>query len=105
MTAGQARDARIDMITARTDLSDLARVNTDGAPGGLFLLAADRAREVLVGAAAVGPGADDWISEASVAIRAGVPLRVLTDVVHPFPSYAQGYEVPPRDLAAQLSRG
>ena len=105
MTAGQARDAGIDVITARADLSDLARVNTDGAPGGLLLLVADRAREVLVGAAAVGPGADDWISEASVAIRAGVPLRVLTDVVHPFPTYAQCYEVPLRDLTAQLSRG
>jgi hypothetical protein len=49
---------------------------------------------VLVGAAGVGPGADDWISEASVAIRASVPLRMLADVVHPFPTVAQGYEVP-----------
>ena len=105
LTTGQARDGGIDVITARTDLSDLARVNTDGAPGGLLFLVADRAREVLVGAAAVGPGADDWISEASVAIRAEVPLRVLADVVHPFPTYAQGYEVPLRDLTAQLKRG
>jgi pyruvate/2-oxoglutarate dehydrogenase complex dihydrolipoamide dehydrogenase (E3) component len=105
LTTGQACDAGIDVITARTDLSDLARVNTDGASGGLLLLVADRAREVLVGAAAVGPGADDWISEASVAIRAEVPLRVLADVVHPFPSYAQGYEVPLRDLTARLKRG
>ena len=39
------------------------------------------------------------------AIRAEVPLRVLADVVHPFPTYAQGYEVPLRDLTAQLKRG
>ncbi len=59
---------------------------------------------MLVGAAGVGPGADDWISEASVAIRASVPLRMLADVVHPFPTVAQGYEVPLRALAAQLDR-
>jgi dihydrolipoamide dehydrogenase len=51
----------------------------------------------------VGPGADEWISEASVAIRASVPLRMLADVVHPFPTFAQSYEVPLRDLVSQLN--
>ena len=40
-----------------------------------------------------------------MAIRAEVPLRVLADVVHPFPTYAQGDEVPLRDLTAQLKHG
>ncbi|MGP0022318.1 MAG: hypothetical protein ACLPKE_02990 [Streptosporangiaceae bacterium] len=76
--------------------------NTDGAPGGALILVADRSREVPVGAAAVGPGADEWISEASGAIRASVPPRMLADVVHPFPTFAQSYGVPPRDPVAQL---
>jgi hypothetical protein len=54
-------------------------------------------------AAAVGPGADEWISEASVAIRASIPLTTLADVVHPFPTFAQAYEIPLRELAAQLA--
>jgi dihydrolipoamide dehydrogenase len=103
MSADQARRAGIEVITASMDLSELARVNTDGAPGGRLILVADRAREVLVGAAGVGPGADDWISEATLAIRASVPLRMLADVVHPFPTVAQAYEVPLRDLTAQLA--
>jgi pyruvate/2-oxoglutarate dehydrogenase complex dihydrolipoamide dehydrogenase (E3) component len=103
MSARQAGGAGIEVITARTDLSGLARANTDGTPGGVLILVADRAREVLAGAAAVGPGADEWISEASVAIRASVPLRMLADVVHPFPTFAQSYEVPLRDLVAQLN--
>ena len=104
MTEAQAREAGIDVATATGDLSDLSRTNTDGSPGGTLILVADRARGVLVGAAALGPRADDWISEAGVAIRAEVPLAVLTDIVHPFPTYAQAYEVPLRSLAAQLTR-
>ena len=103
MTEAEAREAGVDVITATGDLADLVRTNTDGTPGGTLILVADRARGVLVGAAALGPGADDWISEAGLAIRGEVPLTVLTDVVHPFPTYAQAYEQPLRDLAAQVS--
>jgi len=103
MTEAEARQAGIDVITATADLSGLVRANTDGASGGPLILVADRKNGVLVGAAALGPGADDWIAEAGLAIRAEVPLATLTDVVHPFPTYAQGYEQPLRDLAQQVS--
>jgi pyruvate/2-oxoglutarate dehydrogenase complex dihydrolipoamide dehydrogenase (E3) component len=105
MTASQAADAGIDVITARTDIGQQARTNTDGTAGGLLILVADRARGVLIGTSGLGPAADEWISEASVAIRAEVPLTVLADVVHPFPTFAQGYEVPFRQLAAQIPGG
>lgn len=103
MTAQQARDAGLEVLTATMDLSELARPSTDGTFAGLLVLVADRARGVLIGASAIAPRADDWISEATVAIRAQVPLRVLADVVHPFPTFAQAYEVPLRDLAARLA--
>jgi dihydrolipoamide dehydrogenase len=103
MTTEQARGDGIDVITATMDMAQLARTATDGAAGGLLILVADRARHVLIGAAAVGPGADEWISEASVAIRASIPLTTLADVVHPFPTFAQAYEIPLRELAAQLA--
>jgi pyruvate/2-oxoglutarate dehydrogenase complex dihydrolipoamide dehydrogenase (E3) component len=103
MPAEQARDDGIDVITVTTDMALLARTATDGAAGGLLILVADRARRVLIGAAAVGAAADEWISEASVAIRASIPLATLADVVHPFPTFAQAYEVPLRQLAAQLA--
>ena len=103
MTTKQARDEGIDVISATMDMSQLARTATDGMAGGLLILVADRSRQVLIGAAAVGPSADEWISEASVAIRASTPLGTLADVVHPFPTFAQAYEVPLRELAAQLA--
>jgi pyruvate/2-oxoglutarate dehydrogenase complex dihydrolipoamide dehydrogenase (E3) component len=102
LTESQARAAGLEIVVAATDLQDLARSSVDGSPGGRLVLVADRERGVLVGAGAVGTGADDWISEASVAIRGRVPVEVLADVVHPFPTNAQAYEVPLRELAGKL---
>lgn len=103
LTAPQARAAGLDTATATMDLAKLARVATDGSAAGRLVLVADRARGVLVGASALGPGADGWIMEAAVAIRGQVPLSVLADVVHPFPTFAQAYEVPLRELAGQVA--
>ena len=102
LTERQARAEGLDVVVATTDLQELARSSTDGSAGGRLILVADRERGVLVGAGAIGACADDWISEASVSIRAQVPVRVLADVVHPFPTNAQAYEVPLRELARQL---
>ena len=100
LTEQQARAAGVDVDTAAMDLSHLARVATDGSAAGLLMLVADRAGASWSGRRP-GPAADDWITEAGVAIRGEVPLAVLADVVHPFPTYAQAYEVPVRELAAR----
>jgi dihydrolipoamide dehydrogenase len=45
--------------------------------------------ERLVGAHALGPEAGEWLGQATVAIRAGVPLDVLTDTIQPFPTFSE----------------
>jgi dihydrolipoamide dehydrogenase len=45
--------------------------------------------ERLTGAYALGPEAGEWLQQATLAIRARVPLEVLTDTIQPFPSFSE----------------
>jgi pyruvate/2-oxoglutarate dehydrogenase complex dihydrolipoamide dehydrogenase (E3) component len=45
--------------------------------------------QVLTGAYALGPEAGEWLQQATLAIRARVPLEVLRDTIQPFPSFSE----------------
>ena len=102
LTAEQAAARGIDVVTSGFDLGGTARAASDGSGGGALGLVADRARAVLVGAWAVGPHADEWIGQATLAIRAQVGLDVLLDVVQPFPTFSEAYFPAYRSLADKL---
>ena len=90
------------LITARVEISESSRNTTDSGEGGLLILTADPARGVLVGASAIGPHADEWMAEMTLAIRAEIPVSLLCDVVHAFPTFGSVVEKPLRELADQI---
>jgi pyruvate/2-oxoglutarate dehydrogenase complex dihydrolipoamide dehydrogenase (E3) component len=47
--------------------------------------------ERLTGACALGPEAGEWLQQATLAIRARVPLDVLRDTIQPFPTFSEIY--------------
>ena len=47
--------------------------------------------ERLTGAHALGPEAGEWLQQATLAIRAHVPLEVLYDTIQPFPTFSEIY--------------
>jgi pyruvate/2-oxoglutarate dehydrogenase complex dihydrolipoamide dehydrogenase (E3) component len=47
--------------------------------------------EVLTGAYALGPEVGEWLQQATLAIRARVPIDVLLDTIQPFPTFSEIY--------------
>ena len=43
----------------------------------------------MTGAYALGPEAGEWLQQATLAIRARIPLEVLRDTIQPFPSFSE----------------
>lgn len=93
LTTSQAHHRGIDVASTEVDLPGaIARPWTyETNPTGTLGLLADRDRGVLIGAWALAPLAGEWIHQAALAIRAGIPLDVLRDQVAQFPTYTEAY--------------
>jgi pyruvate/2-oxoglutarate dehydrogenase complex dihydrolipoamide dehydrogenase (E3) component len=93
--------AEMELLTAGFDLAETARATVEDDDRGRVELYADPAGH-LVGAAAVGLYAEEWMAEITLAVRAQVPLDVLAEVVHAFPTYGIALEEPLRELAGRI---
>src|SRR5436309_217948 len=58
--------------------------------------------ERLTGAYALGPEAGEWMQQATLAIRAHVPLEVLSDTIQPFPSFSGIYNAAVMELRMEI---
>ena len=85
-----ATDAR---FIATTPVSQVAKTETYtrayAQSTGFLTLLSDGER--LTGACALGPEAGEWLQQATLAIRARVPLAVLRDTIQPFPTISEIY--------------
>jgi len=92
-------------LTASVELSGVARTSTytreyAERPGFLTLVSDG---EKLTGAYAVGPEAGEWLQQATLAIRAEVPLATLRDTIQPFPTFSEAYVTAVEELVASSS--
>jgi pyruvate/2-oxoglutarate dehydrogenase complex dihydrolipoamide dehydrogenase (E3) component len=78
-------------FSATVPLSEVPRTSTytrayAERPGFMTLMSDG---ERLTGAYALGPEAGEWLQQATLAIRARVPLDVMEDVIQPFPTFSE----------------
>jgi dihydrolipoamide dehydrogenase len=69
---------------------------------GFLTLLSDGKR--LTGAYALGPEAGEWPQQATLAIRARVPIEVLRDTIQPFPTFSGIYNAALKALRGQLTK-
>ena len=86
LSLDQAREAGLDAFEQVAEFATTAKGYSVEATGGHVTIVVDRSTRQLVGAAMACPDASAAIHECVLAIRARVPLDVLADTIHAFPS-------------------
>ncbi len=74
-------------MVASTDPGETARGYIHDFHNGVIKVVGDRKRGVLVGATLVTPRGGEILGELVLAIKAGTPLALLGDVIHPYPAF------------------
>jgi dihydrolipoamide dehydrogenase len=83
-----ATEAQFSATAALKDVAKTATYTRAYAESNGFLtLLSDGER--LTGAYALGPEAGEWLQQATLAIRARVPLALLRDTIQPFPTFSE----------------
>jgi len=94
-------------FTATAPLSEVPKTATYthayAESNGFLTLLSDGER--LTGAYALGPEAGEWLQQATLAIRAHVPIDVLIDTIQPFPSFSGIYSAALSALWKQIRTG
>jgi pyruvate/2-oxoglutarate dehydrogenase complex dihydrolipoamide dehydrogenase (E3) component len=98
-----ARDIGIDVVVASADPAEAARGYIHDFHGGMLKLVGDRKRGVLVGATIVSPRAGEILGELILAVKVGTPLRLLADVIHPYPAFNRVLGASLGELAGKLA--
>lgn len=102
LTEEEARDRGIDAFEVSQDFANTAKGQTIEGSHGHVTAVVDRERKALVGAFAACPGAGELIHEAVLAIKQDVPVAVLADTIHAFPTAARVFGNVMADALEQL---
>ena len=90
---------------ATTPITEVAKTETYtrayAQSNGFLTLLSDGER--LTGACALGPEAGEWLQQATLAIRARVPLAVLRDTIQPFPTFSEIYVAALKTLRNEIA--
>jgi pyruvate/2-oxoglutarate dehydrogenase complex dihydrolipoamide dehydrogenase (E3) component len=85
-----ATEARFNSTVPLKDVAKTATcMHAYADSNGFLALLSDGER--LTGAYARGPEAGEWLQQATLAVRARVPLDVLRDTIQPFPTFSEVY--------------
>ena len=90
-------------FTATARLSEVAKTATYTRADSSGFLTVVSDGERLTGAYALGPEAGEWLQQATLAIRARVPLEVLRDTIQPFPTFSEIFVAALKALRGQLT--
>ena len=88
LTTEEAQARGVAVTPFDVPFASVDRAMTDGRTRGFLRVLVRRGSDRILGATIVGPRAGELVSEIAVAMRANMGLAGLSNVVHPYPGYA-----------------
>lgn len=89
MTEHEAQEQQIPCVSVTTTMDAIERSLLEERQDGMIKLVARRDSGVLLGAAIVGPRADDMIHQVALALQHQLTARDLADLIFGYPTYSQ----------------
>jgi pyruvate/2-oxoglutarate dehydrogenase complex dihydrolipoamide dehydrogenase (E3) component len=86
----EARNKGIEVETIKISLNEVDRAVTDGEENGFVKIHHKKGSDEILGATLIGRHAGEMISEVTTAIVGKVGLSQLSNVIHPYPTQAEG---------------
>ncbi|MFD1721331.1 dihydrolipoyl dehydrogenase family protein [Amnibacterium endophyticum] len=99
LTEREARQRDPECVVATVPYADLDRAVIDDRQRGFLKLIADRRRELILGAHAVGENAVEVIQSVTTAMAAGIDVSTLANVRFAYPTYSAVIGIAARQLA------
>lgn len=86
----QARESGIPVVTGTFQYRALGKAHAMGEISGLFKIVADAKTDRVLGVHIIGAHASDIIHEAALAIKAGLKVKDIADMIHAHPTLSEG---------------
>ena len=100
----QAREEGLEVDVSRLGLEHVPRAIVERRTGGWIQVVAEKGSGRILGAQAVAPNAAELLGEATVAVRLGLTIRDVTDTLHPYLTWVEGFKLAAQALETDVSR-
>lgn len=94
----QARESGIPVVTGTFQYRALGKAHAMGEISGLFKIVADAKTDRVLGVHIIGAHASDIIHEAALAIKAGLKVKDIADMIHAHPTLSEGLKEAAEDV-------
>jgi pyruvate/2-oxoglutarate dehydrogenase complex dihydrolipoamide dehydrogenase (E3) component len=89
MYEAETEEKGINIRAFRRDFENVDRAKIDGETNGFVKIITEKGKDKILGATIVADNAGDMISEITLAMKGGIGLSKLADVIHPYPTRAE----------------
>lgn len=100
----QAREQGLEVEVSRLGLEHVPRAIVEHRTEGWIQVVAEKGSGRILGAQAVAPNAAELLGEATVAVRLGLTIQDVTDTLHPYLTWVEGFRLAVQAFQTDVSK-